>query len=492
VHEPAIGTIAQRKNIGAAKIMYLSHFGLQEKPFKTGTDPQFLWLGAKHRDALATLVRNILEESGFNVVAGDVGTGKTTFANALLDELGDRAVAAKVTCSDVAGVDFLKLISKAYGLGGGMQGREAFHDQFSAFFRKSFSLGKKVVLIIDDAHRLTDAYLAELFDLSDVRENGAQMLSIVFVGLDEFKELLRSEANRSPERQVAFSYSLEPLTRDETAQYVAYRVNAAHCERELFTPESIDEIFSYSSGVPLLINRVCELSLSRTFFKGEETIRPETVRECAKLLHVPERKAASARDQSALPQGMEATAGSIPDIKLHGDAGERIAEKGLQKPHRARVVVAAVIGFLAVSIGFTLFLMPDNPPDSAKVEVKKEEIPAVSPSAEGTTAPSAQMGEGSEPSAGQESPAVSGEDKTGARKNRRETAGLRSSAEKARQAPAERARRGKVPEREAEEGDAAVRSAEDGGTASREPARQGAEEMESGKVIDWLIKKRSE
>jgi len=126
-----------------AEIMYLSHFGLQEKPFKTSPDPGFLWLGASRRDALATLVRNVLDESGFSVVTGDVGTGKTTFANALLNELRDRAVAAKVTCSNVAGVDLLKLISKAFGIGGGMLGKEAFHDQFSAFFRNSFSTGKK-------------------------------------------------------------------------------------------------------------------------------------------------------------------------------------------------------------------------------------------------------------------------------------------------------------------------------------------------------------
>ncbi|HET6489090.1 MAG TPA: AAA family ATPase [Syntrophales bacterium] len=478
--------------------MYLSHFGFQEKPFKTGPDPAFLWLGAKHRDALATLVNCILDAKGFTVVTGDVGAGKTTFVNALLGELKDRAVAAKVTCSDVGGVDFLKLISKAYSFGGGIQSKEAFHDQFSTFFRNAVAMGKKVVLIIDEAQRLAPANLAELSQLSDIRENGARLLSIVFVGENAFAGPLRDEAIRALGQQPTFSYAMEPLTRDETAQYVAYRLNTAHCTRELFTPEAIEEIFSFSRGVPRLINMVCDLSLSRTFFKGEDTVRPETVRECAKMLRVPEEKAAPARDRAAQAKDREATAASEPDEKILGDVRAMIVEKRAPKPHSVRAAYAAVIVFLLVAVGFALFLMSGSQPDTTKVEATKEAA-SVSRAAEEAAAPSAQTAQGSEPSALQKSPGVSGEDGAlkgertgGVRDKKRETVGSRTAAGKARQASMERSRRG-APGSEAATGDTGRgTSADSGETVAREPARQGPGEVESGAVIDMLIKKRSE
>ncbi len=479
--------------------MYLSHFGLQEKPFKPGPDPRYAWLGEKHRDALATLVNGILDANGFNVVTGDAGMGKTTFANALLGELKDRATAAKVTCSDVEGINFLKLISKAYGIGGGFPNKETFIDRFSAFLRSSFSSGKKVVLIIDEAQRLTPAYLTELSHLSDIRENGTQLLSIVFVGRNNLKVLLSMESDRLWGQGAMSSYTLEPLTQDETAQYVAYRLGIAHCERELFTPEAIGEIFSYSKGVPRLINMVCDLSLSRTFFKGEDTVRPETVRECEKMLRVPEEKAAPGRDRSAQPKDVEATVASERDEKILDDIRAAIEEKSVPKPHRVRAAFAAVIGFLVVAVGFTLFLMPDNPPDSAKVEATKEVAPPASSPNEGATAPSAQTGQGSEPSALQESTSASGEDRAlkgsgteGVRAKKREAVGSRTAATKARQASTERPRRGAPGSEAATEDAGRGTSSGSGETVAREPARQGSGEVESGAVIDMLIKKRSE
>lgn len=481
--------------------MYRSHFGLQEKPFKTGPDPGFQWLGVKHREALATLVHKILDENGFNVVTGDVGSGKTTFANALLNELGDRAIAAKVTYPDVEGVDFLKLISKAYGLGGGLQNKEAFIDHFASFLRTSFSSGKKGVLIIDEAQRLTPAYLAEMFRLSDIQKDGTQLLSIVFLGQNEFKDLLSKESDHAPGRRVAFSYALGTLTQDETSQYIAYRLNVAHCERELFTPGAIEEIFSYSKGVPRLINKVCDLSLSRTFFKGEDAIQPETIRECVKMLRVPEEKAAPGRDTAAPPQDMEPTTGSRTEKQILDDVRATIAEKSVRKPHWARVAYAAVIGFLVVSVGFTTFLMQGNPPDSSNVEAKKEVAPPASPATETATTPSGDTDRGSDTSARQQTPGVSAEDRTlkradtqGTRTKKREMVGSRTSAEKARQASTERSRqKRRAYERGAAADDTGRGTSTDSrGTVSREPARQGTEEMESGKVIDWLIKKRPE
>jgi general secretion pathway protein A len=480
--------------------MYLTHFGLHEKPFKTGTDPKYLWLGEKQREALANLAHRVLEEGSVIVVTGDVGAGKTTFTNALLSVLEDRAIAAKVTYPDIEGVDFLKLISKAYGQGGGLGSKVDFFDHFASYLRNCFLLGKPVVLIIDDAQRLTSEYLAELFRLSDIQEDGTQLLSIAYVGQNEFKDLLSKESDHAPGQPVAFSYKLEPLTKDETVQYIACRLNVAHCERELFTPGAIDDIFSYSKGVPRLINMVCNLSLNRTFFKGEDTVRPETVKECVKMLRIPEEKTLR-KDTPAQRLKVEATAGSEPDEKILDDARETIAEKSIMKPHWVRAAYAAVIVFLVVSVGFTIFLMQGKPPDSANMEAKKEVAPPASPVNENATTPSGDRGQDSELSTRQQTPGVSTEDGTlkganihGARTKKQKTVSTKTSAKKAQQALTERSRQEKgAPEGAAITDDTRRgNSAERGGAVSRDPTRQDTEKMESSEVIDWLIKKRSE
>ena len=274
--------------------MYLTHFGLQDKPFKASPDPKYLWLGARQREALAALVAGILGGEGFQVVTGDSGTGKTTLANAVLKELGDRVVAVAVPCPEYEGIDFFKLIAKAYGIGGPQQDHDSLVTGISDFVRRSFSSGKRVALMIDDAHRLNSPCLKELLDLSRIKENGTRPLRIVFFGETRFNDILSAEANRELSQEVTSRYTLDPLTKDETAQYIVHRLNIAGCEREIFTPEAIEEIFHYSQGVPSLINKACDVALSRNFFLGQSVVLPESIRNFLKLM--PDEKTATARN----------------------------------------------------------------------------------------------------------------------------------------------------------------------------------------------------
>lgn len=452
--------------------MYLNHFGLREKPFKAGHRPGFVWLGARQKETLDSLVRDVLGESRFAVVTGGVGTGKTTLADMLLTELGGRAVAAKVTCPDVEGVDFLKLIAKAYGLGGGPRNREAYLEQFSSFLRSSFSSGKPVVLIIDEAQRLGSDYLAMLFHLSDIRENGEHLLKIVFVGETGLEALLAQAQGGEPGRNVASAHRMEKLTGGEVAKYIAHRLHNAGCEREIFPPGTIEEVFSISRGVPALINMVCDLCLSRTFIKGGDAVRPETVKECSKLLRIPEEKAVPVTDASMKPHEVEVVTQTLPDKSTTDGLRGTLAGK----LSRVQPVYAAAIGFLVVSIGVVFLMMPGTPSDPGDTAVRKEAGPPT---------------DGSTGSDMRKAPAAPAEDRsarvTEARK--RETVGSRRSTEQNRQAQAERSRR----EREAAaDGAVGDTSAEREGAANRAPARPGSQDVESGKVIDWLIKKRSQ
>ena len=442
--------------------MYLTHFGLHDKPFKASPDPKYLWLGARQKETLAALVAGILGGEGFQVVTGDAGTGKTTLANAVLKELGDRVVAVVVPCPEYEGIDFFKLIAKAYGIGGPQQDHDSLVARISDFVRGSFSSGKRVALIIDDAHRLNSPCLKELLDLSRIEENGTRPLQIVFFGGNRFQDILTAEANRELSQRVTFRHALGALTKEETAQYVQHRLKIARCEREVFTPEAIEEIFHYSQGVPSLINKACDVALSRNFFLGQSVVLPESIRNFLKLM--PEEKAAAAGSApDAAPGRKTAAAGPVVE-KAGRDDRAGIEKEAAWKLHRNRIAYAALGCFLAVAVGFTLFAMQSGEkPAPAKLEVKQEAAPPVSPPASaGTIGGSDTTDRPQASTATGELKATGGAGAQKVRAKRRQAAGTGTPA------------------------------GQDTRATREAPPRQAAEEPDPDKVIDWLLKKRAE
>ena len=442
--------------------MYLTHFGLHDKPFKASPDPKFLWLGARQKEALAALVAGILGGEGFQVVTGDAGTGKTTLANAVLNQLGDRVVAVAVPCPEYEGIDFFKLVAKAYGIGGPQQDHDSLVARISDFVRSSLSSGKRVALIIDDAHRLNSPCLKELLDLSRIEENSTRPLRIVFIGGNRLQGILTEEANRELSERVTFRHALGALTKEETAAYIAHRLKIAGCEREIFTPEAIEEIFYYSQGVPSLINKACDVALSRNFFLGQSVVLPESIRNFLKLM--PEEKTARAGNATDAAHDRKTAAAGPSVEKAESDDRAGIAKDALWKMHANRIAYAALGSFLAVAVGFTLFVMlSGEQPAPAKQEAKKEAAsPETPPASAGTI-------RGSDPTARPQASTATGEVRA------TEGAGAQAARAKSRQAAGTGAPAGQ---------DRRV-------TREAEP-KQAAEEPDPDKVIDWLLKKRSE
>jgi type II secretory pathway predicted ATPase ExeA len=499
--------------------MYLSYFNLKEKPFKISTDPKFLWLGEKQKEALKILRYGVLHGDGYIVVTGDIGTGKTTLASALVNGLRDRAVVAKVPYPDVDTLDFFKWVSAAYGITDTIRSKGSFLIPFESFLRNSFSTGKRVVLIIDEAQRLSHGNLEEVLHLSNIEENGTRLLNIVFVGQNEFNDILLEDSNRALRQRVVVNYNLVPLTHDETHQYILHRLKVAHCEREVFTSEAIRDIFSFSEGIPRLINIVCDLALLVAYFEGGEMVQPETVKQCVERLRLPGER------PELMVLGLHHSAGredktrdELP-AKTESEIHQESIRQAARKTTHAKFLWAAGLALVAVLVGLALLLGREgNPPQDRKVEtlaekkgqegsVSQVEIePLKNQGVGGAVALPLSKGSLLKESDKELDPSVEKKASVGAGQTilpgKISAQGTRTKSQKnldskvsggaPRKASADSVPTAQVrPEKEKDLGESRSRSpGPTTGSSVRETPEKETEEAEPGKAIDWILEKR--
>ncbi len=261
--------------------MYLSHYQLNEKPFQINPDPKFLWLGEKHKEALAILKYGVLDNRGFLLLTGDVGTGKTTLINALLNHLGNDTIVATVPDPGLEILDFFNFIAKAFHIKYQFNSKEAFLSIFSNFLYKSHALHKKVLLIIDEAQRLNQDLLEEIRLLSNIEKQHVKLLNIFFVGQNEFNDIILEPENRALRQRITINYNIKPLTREEVTDYIRFRLRVAGSEKALFTSGAVKEIISFSKGYPRLINVLCDHSLLAGYVNGSDIVSAKEVKTCA-------------------------------------------------------------------------------------------------------------------------------------------------------------------------------------------------------------------
>ena len=266
--------------------MYLSYYNLTEKPFQINTDPKFLWQGEKHKEALAMLKYGILDNRGFLFLAGDVGTGKTTLINTLINQLGNEIIFAIVPDPGLEKIDFFNFIAAAFNFNKRFNSKGEFLVYFSQFLHKAHINNKRILLIIDESQRLTNELLEEIRLLSNIEKQSAKLINIFFVGQNEFIDILLRAENRALKQRITINYRINPLTENETEQYVRHRLKVAGSQKNIFTSKAVHEIFAFSGGYPRLINIVCDHSLLTGYVKGKKAIDAGIVKECAKELKI--------------------------------------------------------------------------------------------------------------------------------------------------------------------------------------------------------------
>ncbi|MCU0601080.1 MAG: AAA family ATPase [Desulfobacterales bacterium] len=268
--------------------MYLNFYQLQHKPFQITTDPKFLWLGDKHKEALATLKYGIMEDKGFLLLTGDVGTGKTALIKLLVKTINVSAVVATLPDPGLEPLDFFNILAEEFKMERRFASKGDFLIEFKQFLLKANLSQQKVLLIIDEAQRLTVEMLEQVRLLSNIELENRKLINIFFVGQTEFNRTLLDERSKALRQRITVSYYIEPLIETETRQYILHRLKVAGAGREIFTPDAMLRVHAFSQGYPRLINIICDHALLTGYASGVKTIDVNLIRECEKELRLPE------------------------------------------------------------------------------------------------------------------------------------------------------------------------------------------------------------
>ncbi|MCP4645688.1 MAG: AAA family ATPase [bacterium] len=242
--------------------MYEAFYGLTEKPFNLTPDPRFLYLSEKHKEAFAHLLFGIKNRSGFILVSGEIGTGKTTICRTLLSQLDPDTEVAFIFNPSLSPDELLRKINEDFGMETRAQSVKGLIDELNAYLLERNSKGKNCVLVIDEAQNLTPSVLEQIRMLSNLETETQKLLQIVLIGQPELNELLSLDELRQLDQRITARYHLKPLDESETLQYIAYRLRVAGGRRKVqFTRGAVKFVFRKSGGVPRVINAICDRSL---------------------------------------------------------------------------------------------------------------------------------------------------------------------------------------------------------------------------------------
>jgi len=258
--------------------MYESFYNLKERPFQLLPDPSFLYMSKRHATALTLLQYSIQNRQGFTVITGEVGCGKTTLINRLLDEVDANLRVGLINFTHASFGELAEWIMMAYGLPYKGKSQVELYDDFVQFLIREYAAGRPVVLIIDEAQNMGVRGLEEVRMLSNVNAQKDYLLHLILVGQPELGELLQKPELRQLTQRVSVAYNLTPLRFEELVAYVRHRLTIAGGNPELFTVQALRFVHAASNGIPRLVNTICDLALVYGFSEGEEKIDVETIR----------------------------------------------------------------------------------------------------------------------------------------------------------------------------------------------------------------------
>ena len=269
--------------------MYEAFWGFTDKPFENTPDPRFLFLTAQHEEGLSRLLYVVNEGKGAGLLTGVFGCGKTLLARSLCKELDRDIYRTAFIANPYLSYPEL-LLHIAYMLGARDLPKtkqdilvNVVLERLGEILENNMRDGKKTVVVIDEAHVITDRQVWEgLRLLLNFQAEQQFMITLLLLGQPELREQI--ETNKQFSQRIAVRFHLAPLSADETRAYIQHRVKIAGRSDNVFSPEALSAIFKKSGGIPRRINHICDLALFAGFGKSATQVDEALVNEVSKDL----------------------------------------------------------------------------------------------------------------------------------------------------------------------------------------------------------------
>ena len=246
--------------------MYNEFFGFTLKPFEIVPNPQFLYPSDPHRKALSYLEYGLKEGAGFILLTGEVGSGKTTILKDIISRFSGHTSLAMVFNTRVDAFQLLAMINEEFGLNPEGKDKVALLRELNNYLIEEYAAHGKPILIIDEAQNLSLDTLEEIRLLSNLEAENTKLLQIVLAGQPELKTLIARPELRQLKQRINIGCHLRPLGREETEDYILYRMEkAGNREAVSFEAGTMDLVYRFSSGIPRLINVLCDFILLAAF-----------------------------------------------------------------------------------------------------------------------------------------------------------------------------------------------------------------------------------
>ncbi len=264
--------------------MYNNYFGLTEEPFSIAANPRFLYMSTRHREALAHLLYGIRSDSGFVLLSGEVGTGKTTVCRCLLEQLPEDTEVAYILNPKVSVIEMLSSICDELHISYSKQdcSVKTLVDAINQHLLLRHADGRKTVVIIDEAQNLSLDVLEQLRLLTNLETNERKLMRIILLGQPELETLLAQPELKQVQQRITARYHLLPLLRSEIATYVSHRLAVAGQQKMIFPPRVLSRLYDKTDGIPRLINVICDRAMLGAYVKSQPKVNGSTLNKAAR------------------------------------------------------------------------------------------------------------------------------------------------------------------------------------------------------------------
>jgi general secretion pathway protein A len=264
--------------------MYKKFFGLQENPFNVNPDPRYLFSTPHTQEALACLTYGIETRKGFILLTGEVGTGKTTLLNKLLEWLHTQRVStAFVFNPRLSVLQFFEFMMADFGIPCESRQKGQVLLKLNQWLLDRYQAGERAVLIVDEAQNLSPQMLEEIRLLTNLETSTEKLLQIVLSGQPELEQKLNQPELRQLRQRITLRAKTRQLTIEETQGYIQERLRIAGAENtDIFSPEAVATVHQYARGIPRVINLLCEHALVSSFVDQRNPVPAEIVEEVAR------------------------------------------------------------------------------------------------------------------------------------------------------------------------------------------------------------------